>query len=217
MSVWQVTVFGHSAGAMAVQLLLLSGRTAGLFRAAILQSGPVLSAFSHSDKHPAYYGRSLAAAVGCPPEETSAVLLSCLQAKPLHIIVEQTRLFDHEDGVMRNAPSPWKPLLDGLYLPVSQAFLTEDPLVLLQRGSFTNIPVIIGSTKDEGLYAVTEVLARRGDAADVLLRDWGRNKGPGYMFGREEDEIDLVDTELADKFLSQFLESGRSREPLLSS
>ena len=42
----RVTLMGHSAGAMAVQFLMLNLRLEGLFRAAILQSGPVISAYS---------------------------------------------------------------------------------------------------------------------------------------------------------------------------
>jgi len=198
---------------MAVQLLLLSGRTAGLFRAAILQSGPVLSAFSHSDKHPAYYGRTFAAAVGCPPEESSAAIMACLQDRDLATLVRHTRILDNEDKVMVNAPNPWKPILDGHFLPIESAFLPADPLDLLRSGNFNDIPIIIGHTKDEGVYAVTEILSRTPDAVDTVFRDWPHTKGPSYIFGREEEDIIEVESEIAAEFLSLFLDGGASREP----
>ena len=96
------------------------------------------------------------------------------------------------------------------------------------------MPVIIGHTKDEGLYAVTEVLprhspppsstilhhphqvlARTPTAASLVLEDWELGKGPSWVFGREEDEASARESQIAMKFLDEFLEGGRSREPLV--
>ena len=151
---------GHSAGAMAVQFLMLNMNLAGLFRAAILQSGPVISAYSCSDKHPAYYTRTLAAAVGCDPAANSSALIQCLQRVDLQLLVNNVRVVDQQPDVVRNAPSPWKPILDSHFLPEEEAFLVGDPYTLLKEKRFLDIPVIIGHTKDEGLYAVTEAFSR---------------------------------------------------------
>ena len=156
----RVTLMGHSAGAMAVQFLMLNMKLSGLFRAAILQSGPVISAYSCSDKHPAYYTRTLAAAVGCDPALNSSALVHCLQRADLHLLVNNVRVVDQQPDVVRNAPSPWKPILDSHFLPEDEAFLVGDPYTLLKEKRFLDIPVIIGHTKDEGLYAVTEAFSR---------------------------------------------------------
>ena len=156
----KVTLMGHSAGAMAVQFLMMNLKLSGLFRAAILQSGPVLSAYSCSDKHPAYYTRSLAAAVGCHPTANNSVLLRCLQDVDLRLLVNNVRVVDQQPDVVKNAPSPWKPILDSQFLPLDEAFLAGDPYTLLKEKKFLDIPVIIGHTKDEGLYAVTEAFSR---------------------------------------------------------
>ena len=156
----RLTLMGHSAGAMAVQFLMLNLRLSGLFRAAILQSGPVLSAYSCSDKHPAYYTRTLAGAVGCDPAANSSALLLCLQDTELARLVGAVRVVDQQPDVVRNAPSPWKPIMDGHFLPEEEAFLLGDPWSLLREKRFLDIPVIIGHTKDEGLYAVTEAFSR---------------------------------------------------------
>merc|ERR1719320_1420072 len=101
-----MTLFGQSAGSMAAQLLLLSGQVAGLFQGAILQSGPILSAFAHSDKNPAYYAKTFSASVGCDPTRSSSDILECLQQLTAEEIVSQVRVLDHKDNIMLNAPNP---------------------------------------------------------------------------------------------------------------
>jgi len=216
----KVTLFGQSAGAMAVQNLMMSPQTKDkqLFRAAILQSGPILSAFAHSDKHPAFYCRTFALAVGCDPSASASQLVQCLQKVPLDQLISQVRLFDHEDKVMSNAPNPWKPIHDGLFLSLDSKnppFLPKDPLDALQEGDFSDIPVIIGHTKDEGVYAVTEVVARTPNAAEIVFHNWEKEKGPSYIFGREEDETDLTESNIAQQFLERFLDGGKSQDPLV--
>ena len=156
----KITLMGHSAGAMAVQFLMLNPSLSGLFQAAILQSGPAISAYSCSDRHPSYYTRTLAGALGCDPKANNSQIVSCLQSKDAGEIVKFVRIVDQKPDVVKNAPNPWKPILDGLFLPKDQAFLMGDPYELMREGKFHDIPVIIGHTKDEGLYAVTEALSR---------------------------------------------------------
>jgi len=209
----KITLFGESAGSMVVQLLMLTGHVSELFRGAILQSGPILSAFAHSDKNPAYYGRTFASALGCDPAMDSSVIVQCLQMKDATELVSHIKVFDHQDKVMLNAPNPWKPVFDGHFLKDTVPFLSQDPLNLLEEGNFPNIPVIIGENKDEGLYAIADILARTPNAADIIFDDWPHHKGPSYLFGREEDEIDTRDSQFAAAFLEHFLEGGNTRDP----
>jgi len=209
----KITMFGESAGSMVVQLLMMTDHASGLFRAAILQSGPILSAFAHSDKNPAFYAKTFSAAVGCDPESNSSNLLSCLQNLSAEEIVSQVRVFDHEDNVMLNAPNPWKPIFDGHFLSTQLPFLSSDPLDILEGGNFSDIPVIIGENKDEGLYAIADIISRTPNAVDIVFDNWAHHKGPSYMFGREEDEIDDNDIHFAEDFLNAFLEEGNTRDP----
>jgi carboxylesterase type B len=55
--IFQVTIFGQSAGAMSVMFHYLSPRSRGLFHAAIAQSGVASSIFLKLDKNPIYYAR----------------------------------------------------------------------------------------------------------------------------------------------------------------
>ena len=156
----KITVVGHSAGAMAVQFLMMNPQMSGMFRGAILQSGPVISAYTCSDRHPAYYTRTLAGAIGCDPLANSSTIVKCLKSMDARDIVKYVRIVDQKPDVVKNAPNPWKPIMDGLFLPADEAFLHEDPYELLKVGKFHDIPIIIGHTKDEGLYAVTEAMSR---------------------------------------------------------
>lgn len=209
----KITLFGESAGSMVVQLLMLTDHVPGLFRGAILQSGPILSAFAHSDKNPAYYARTFSSAIGCDPTQSSSNILECLQQLSAEEIVKKVRVLDHKDNVMLNAPNPWKPVYDGHFLSSQLPFLSSDPLHILESGNFSDIPVIIGENKDEGIYAIADIIARTPNAVDIVYDDWPHHKGPSYLFGREEDEIDDNDVKFAEEFLHKFLDAGKTRDP----
>ncbi len=67
--------------------LLLSPRSKGLYRSAIAQSGVTQSAWSATDKHPAYYARSLAQEVGCDGDATLLEIKSCLTKVRIQITI----------------------------------------------------------------------------------------------------------------------------------
>ena len=73
-----VTIFGNSAGGMSVSYLLVSPAASGLFHKAIVQSGPPNCNFCKSEKHPAYYARTLAASLGCDPASSTEDIYACL-------------------------------------------------------------------------------------------------------------------------------------------
>ena len=209
----KITLVGHSAGAMAVQFLMLKPGLKGMFRAAILQSGPAISAYSCSDRHPAYYTRTLAGALGCNPSANSSQIVSCLKSVEPEDIVKFVRIMDQKPDVVKNAPNPWKPIFDGLFLSESEAFVAGDPYKLLMEGKVHDIPVIIGHTKDEGLYAVTEAMSRNPEMPEIIFKEWNYKRGPGYLFGREEDGVNDQEQEVAREFFEKFLKNGKSHDP----
>lgn len=209
----KITLVGHSAGAMAVQFLMLKPGLKGMFRAAILQSGPAISAYSCSDRHPAYYTRTLAGALGCNPSANSSQIVSCLKSVEPEDIVKFVRIMDQKPDVVKNAPNPWKPIFDGLFLSESEAFVAGDPYKLLMEGKVHDIPVIIGHTKDEGLYAVTEAMSRNPEMPEIIFKEWTYKRGPGYLFGREEDGVNDQEQEVAREFFEKFLKNGKSHDP----
>ena len=84
----QVTLFGESAGSMAVNFHLVSPQSRGLFHAAILhaailhaailQSGTALGPYTARRSPPSSYATKLAEAADCGDKDT----LECLRALP---------------------------------------------------------------------------------------------------------------------------------------
>ncbi len=74
-----MTVFGESAGSFSVFSHLMSPQSKGLFRAAIAMSGVTSGAWSVTDKHPAYYTRSLASMLGCDADSPMQDIVKCMK------------------------------------------------------------------------------------------------------------------------------------------
>jgi para-nitrobenzyl esterase len=127
----KVTIAGESAGAMSVCDHLVAPASAGLFRAAILQSGPcqVQAARLPAQQDSAEYGAS----VGCADLRTAA---ECLRALP------PTKL----------ERPPWYVGIgsDRLTGPVTGTEeLPIDPMTAFAQGRAARVPVLIGVNHDE--------------------------------------------------------------------
>ena len=48
---------------------------------------------------------------------------------------------------------------------------------------------------------------------DVIFKEWSYKRGPGYLFGREEDGVSDEEQNIAQDFLKTFLKSGNTRDP----
>lgn len=145
----QVTIFGQSAGSRSVSLLLLSPLSQGLFKGAIAESGgPIIGseflspAFNGDKKNVARMGQELAQRLGCDQADD---VLAVLRAQPAEEIVKaaacSTGLFD--DGLF------FAPVFDGWVLP-------ENPRLALREGRIQAVPVITGSTGNEGALYLTQ-------------------------------------------------------------
>lgn len=142
-----VTLFGQSAGSRSVSLLLLSPRSKGLFHRAIAQSGgPILGseylnpAFNGDKASVSKMGEELARRLGC--EGPGA--LACMRAKRADEVVKaaacDTSLFAEEIF--------FAPVFDGSVLP-------KNPLETFRTGRQHAVPVITGSTANEGALYLT--------------------------------------------------------------
>ena len=152
-----VTVFGESAGAMSIGVLLSIPRAEGLFRRAILQSGAahhVLPALAAER-----IGRSLAEKLGVPQtrEAIAAVPVKRLLTAQTEL---KTELLAHPDpehwghDVVASL-MPWQPVIDGDVIP-------RRPIDRIAAGAGAHVNVIVGTnTEDWKLFlAITGVLAR---------------------------------------------------------
>ena len=134
-----ITLFGHSAGGMAVCTLLAVAEARELFHRAIIQSGGC--EYVRTLEQGFAWGKRWAAQMGCAAED-----LACLRRIPLE------RLFPPEDrsiGALLQrveagefAEVPYKPHLDGVWLH-------KIPLQALREGQAAGIPLIVGATTQE--------------------------------------------------------------------
>ncbi|HEX6998113.1 MAG TPA: carboxylesterase family protein [Gammaproteobacteria bacterium] len=149
-----VTVFGQSAGAMAIAALVSSPRAAGLFRRAISQSGawmglgPAPAMRTRASAEEA--GRTAAAAVGA---ETAAEL----------------RALGADDVAQKLRGAGM--IVDGWVIP-------EDPSAVFAAGRQNAVDVLVGSNRDEASFLPggttaaqleEQARARWGDLAEEFL------------------------------------------------
>ncbi len=126
----QVTVFGESAGAMSIGVMLAMPTARGLFHRAILQSGAA-SAYRTRDQAEQVTERLLAA-LGGPVED--------LVAAPVERILEaQVAVTGSSDAASYLA---FRPVVDGVNVP-------EAPDRAIAAGRGADIPVIVGTNRDE--------------------------------------------------------------------
>lgn len=123
-----VTIFGESAGGGSVCHNLVSPRSAGLFHRAIAQSGCGFTLPTQAEQERS--GAAWAGSLGCTD-------VACLRGKSA-------------EEVLTAATSPtarWTPNVDGKVLPRQ---VTE----ALERGRFHRVPILQGTTADEGRLTV---------------------------------------------------------------
>lgn len=161
----RITLFGESAGAGAVQLLIGSPMARGLFSRAIMQSGggyrnvifPVGKRWSQG------FGRGLMRYAKCPD-------LDSLRRMPMRRLDRITlRYFTHRLKI----PFLW-PTIDGVVL-------TESPWHATQRGHDMPIPTLVGYTKNDLFGPIMKRAARK----------WGKIKAqqgqPVWVYSFDRD------------------------------
>jgi para-nitrobenzyl esterase len=158
-----VTLFGESAGAMSLGVLLAAPSARGLFRRAIAQSGAAHHALSleHASQVAARFMRALGASAEQPealwrstPEAIVAAQHTCA-AEVVELGPEGKRL--PQTGVTL------LPVVDGDVLP-------EYPLTAIQAGCANEVELLIGTNVDEWNYFLflTDPKKRGIDDAELL-------------------------------------------------
>ena len=130
-----VTIFGESAGSIAVSTLMASPLAQGLFNKAIGESGSALGE-ERSDKTAAQAALKETAWA----QSTGAMSLAELRAIPAETILEAAK--------REGAPRFW-PVIDG-------KVLTESVAAAYAEGRQAHIPVMAGWNRDEGNFAVAK-------------------------------------------------------------
>jgi len=139
----RVTVAGESAGAMSVTTLLSMPLAEGLFAQAIAQSGAAAHTLTRDEGR--MVGGYLAAALGVPAgrDAIKAVPLEKLVQTASDLVVEvQTAPDPAKWGQLALSLRPFAPTVDGTVLP-------QAPLPAIIAGQGGNVPLLIGSNRDE--------------------------------------------------------------------
>jgi para-nitrobenzyl esterase len=175
-----VTVFGESGGGMKVSTLLAMPSAKGFFHKAIVQSGPGLS--GATKEQATATTRSILAELG-----VDAANLSALTTLPADKLIGAAFA-----AAAKAAPGPGafqrlSPVVDGVVLP-------SDPFIPAAPAQAAEIPLLIGTNKDEmtlfdarelGFLMLDEnAIAQRakmvaGDKADALITAY-RKRSPTY-------------------------------------
>ena len=141
----RVTVFGESAGAMSIGVLMAIPKAKGLFQQAILQSGAAANVLSSSIA-----------------EKVSSRLLAALNIS--HGEVDKIRQIPAQQLVDTAALLPAMslvPVIEGDLLPVH-------PEQALAEGAAKDIPVLIGTNKDEyRLFSFFDARWKQGDQEEI--------------------------------------------------
>lgn len=138
-----VTLFGESAGGMSVCAHLVSPLSAGLFRQAIIQSGPCMShnpALAAAEKQ----GELLVQKAGCADAQDAVACLRGIEPEAILNALPNDPAFVFGEGEY----GFWGvPVVDG-------RVLTATIPGSFRSGRFNRVPVINGNTGDEGTILV---------------------------------------------------------------
>eukprot|EP01132_Coremiostelium_polycephalum_P007537 gene7537-9265_t len=142
----QVTLFGESAGGTSSAIHLTSPASKGLFSKLIIESNP----WSLPVKTPSQMediGNSFAKDIGCKLSDTT-----CLYSKSVEDILNAQNTSENGFSVFSPLLNflPWTPVVDG-------KLILDQPLTLIQQGQFNQVPVLMGTVRDEALIFIASI------------------------------------------------------------
>jgi len=153
-----VTLFGESAGGMSVSTLLAVPAARGLFHRAVVQSGPP---YTYTADKASSRAEELAEHLGVP------MTREALERVPADQLVRAAVEFGEVTAKRSEAGLLMMPVVDGGLVPA-------DPAAAVSAGSASDIPLLIGTTRDEwGFFAVGDPTISSLDH-DGLRRRVGR-------------------------------------------
>ncbi|XP_078597935.1 cocaine esterase-like [Branchiostoma floridae x Branchiostoma japonicum] len=132
----RITIFGESAGGMAVSMQLISPKTTGLFQRAICQSGVAMTPGA-INYNPLAFTKQLCDYLNCGTEDPAG-MVSALRAKGADELTQAAAVFT--GNFTRRV---WLPVVDGDFIP-------EEPARYLESASLDSRQLLIGCNNDEG-------------------------------------------------------------------
>ncbi|KAH8385664.1 hypothetical protein KR200_006614 [Drosophila serrata] len=176
----QVTIFGESAGASSVQLLLLSPLSKGLFHRAISQSGSALNPWSMSASSSQRAAR-LAANLGYVGANNTEEILDFLRRVPAMKLVEAAPTTITAEDQRNNIGLPFVPVVEGYWNQDSQEeqfyeqpFLTQHPSDMYHNQNFnSDVAYMTGYNTHEAMLFIRR-LRKNPQLLSIIENDFGR-------------------------------------------
>lgn len=151
---------------------------------------------------PSYYAMTLAEEIGCGDETD---LVRCLRSKPFEEIVTKSAIFEKFFFL----PQAWRPVVDAGWNG-DDPTIPLDPHEAFVGGKYTQVPLIIGSTLDEGAFMLPPLLAHP-DKFDEIMEDFDV-AGPAFLLGQDEHSITEQDSSTAHLLRIHYLDGGKTSE-----
>ncbi|GFO22319.1 carboxylic ester hydrolase [Plakobranchus ocellatus] len=202
-----ITLAGHSAGALSVVYHLTNPETAALFRHVILSSAPLTLPYRDAPGA-VTRGQHLARKLACLSAQDSTTNMTCLRQKTVQDIraAEDSMAAASSPamGALLDSISPWSPVIDGDTVKSSplDAFLQYADNIASKKSVFK--PMIVGTASDEAYLFINQISQYRyvgplyqvflSSATGVSLNDLAEL----YPVGDSDDVQDDMITILTD-------------------
>ncbi|XP_073951803.1 esterase FE4-like [Choristoneura fumiferana] len=144
----RITVFGVSAGAASISLLIASGKVDGIIHRAIIQSGSAVAHWSITRK-PVWVASYVLKSLGHDTKDPHELynILSKMSSRELAALPHEKPLEPYLDTQLIHLPCIEKPF------PGTESLITDYPFNLFKKNP-TNISIIHGTNSEEGLFFV---------------------------------------------------------------
>ncbi|XP_061727926.1 esterase FE4-like [Cydia pomonella] len=150
-----ITIFGESSGACSVTHHILSPMTTGLFHKVIAQSGSSVHdwAIGEDSKNRAF---RVGKVLGKDTDNTTE-LIEFLRTLPAANLTNLTAATTTDDEKYRGQPEKFLPVVEKTFDDV-EAFLSENPLDILQSETIRKVPLMIGYNSAEAILMIQDRL-----------------------------------------------------------
>ncbi|XP_059080848.1 esterase E4-like [Tigriopus californicus] len=209
-----VTLVGEGSGAVCACYHLISPRSAGLLHKLIIMSGSLASLAYHSDREPVDIARQFAKKLGCANIESPDAILQQLQELNAEDIVGASACLQEWSHF---SPNPWLPVVDAGFL--KEPFIPGHPFEVIAKGKINKLPLIFGSTLDEGIYFASSFLGSEPiSLGPQLAENWPLILG-GILLNRSGSKFDASDistiTKIKEFYLGDDAEFNRENKQKL--
>ncbi|XP_058065095.1 bile salt-activated lipase-like, partial [Anopheles bellator] len=146
-----VTIYGESAGAAIIHLLLISPLTGGLFHRAIASSGSPFNSWAFQP-NPVHYAKRLVEALDLETTDTTA-MVAALRLVPYSALIAQQEKVFASATVPLLGPVDFGPVVEPPDAP-GLIVLPRTPMELIEDGAYQTVPLLTGFNDLESILFI---------------------------------------------------------------